>query len=199
MPTDLLPRLISVDRAVTRRIAYGLPHPGWFVRPLSVLSTSANHGVLWFVLAALPMLRRRPGGGRRFVYVSGAVLAAEVANYGVKLLVKRPRPVPEEADETLITAPKTSSFPSSHAAMAVAATATARRLSPRLAGPCGTLGAVLCASRPYLRVHYAGDVAVGLLVGRLVTSVYTRLVRAPAGKTGALAAALPASSGSDAS
>jgi membrane-associated phospholipid phosphatase len=199
MPTDLLPRLISLDRAVTRHVAYGLPHPRWFVRPLGVLSSSANHGVLWFALAAVPFALRRPRGGRRFLYVSGAVLAAEVANYGVKTLVERPRPAPEDGEETLIKSPRTSSFPSSHAAMAVAACATVRRLSPRMAGPCAILGGVLCASRPYLRVHYAGDVAVGLVVGRLVTSVYTRLVRAPIEQAGSRAVTLPGTTGSDAS
>lgn len=184
MPTDPLPRLESLDRAVTRRIAYGLPHPRWFVRPLAALSASGNHGILWFALAGVPVLLRRPGAGRRFAYVSGAVLAAEIANYGVKVLVHRPRPVPQDADETLIKAPRTSSFPSSHAAMAVGACAAVRRVSPPWGGPCATLGAVLCASRPYLRVHYAGDVVVGLGVGALVASLYRRTVRAPGADAG---------------
>lgn len=179
MPTDFLSRLDAMDRALTRCIAYDLPHPPCIVRPYGALSASGNHGVLWFALAALPMLLRRPRGAATFCYVSGAVLAAEVCNYGVKLLVRRPRPEPEDDAEGLLAMPATTSFPSSHAAMAVAAWATVRRVSPRLGSPCGILGAALCASRPYLRVHYAGDVAAGLIVGAAVSTVYTRLVRAP--------------------
>jgi membrane-associated phospholipid phosphatase len=178
MRTDPMPHLDSLDRVVTRQIAYALPHPRWFVTPLSVLSESANHGVLWFVLSTIPLAGRRPRGCARAAYVSGAVLAAEVINYGVKYVADRPRPVPE-AKDTLIAAPRTSSFPSSHAAMGIAACATVRRLYPRLGKPCAWLAAVLMLSRPYLRVHYAGDVAAGAVVGGAVSAVYTRLVPAP--------------------
>ena len=180
VPEGLLASLAAWDRAVSGRIATRWPPPRWFVRPLSVLSASANHGVLWFALASLPCLRRRPRGAAQWAYVSGGVLAAELVNYAVKLPVQRPRPTPADPKERLLEAPRTSSFPSSHAAMSVAACATVNRLWPGMRRPCLALAATLTASRPYLRVHYVGDVVAGIVVGRLVAAAYTRIVPAPA-------------------
>lgn len=170
----------ACDHVATRFIAEALPHPPLVTSLLGTLSRSADYGCLWFGLAAIPWLLRRPRGAARFFYVSAGVLGAEMLTYAVKRRVRRPRPPQREgAADGLVPLPPSHSFPSSHASMAVLAVATMSRLYPRLRGPVVVLAATLTASRVYLRVHYLGDVVAGLLLGRVLAAVFARTVRAP--------------------
>ena len=69
-------RLLRRDSAATQAVAR-LPHPRWLTAPYGALSLSANYGLLWFAIAAVPWLagassrrphlrlRRRVGAGHR--------------------------------------------------------------------------------------------------------------------------------------
>jgi hypothetical protein len=80
-------------------------------------SKLGNSGVGWVALGGLVALARRDP--RPAVAVAVAVWGTLAVNYGVKQLANRERPQHEDAPQ-LIDAPTSSSFPSSHAAMAAA-------------------------------------------------------------------------------
>jgi undecaprenyl-diphosphatase len=117
-------------------------------------------------LAALAALRHWHG----FVTLALSVAATEAGVAAVKLLVERPRPPAEDA----LTQASGFSFPSGHAATAVAVYAVlallvGRRCCDRtrivLAVVGGLIVVAVGASRVYLGVHYPTDVVAGWLTG----------------------------------
>ncbi|HVT00179.1 MAG TPA: phosphatase PAP2 family protein, partial [Solirubrobacterales bacterium] len=89
--------------------------------------------------------------------------AAIGLNYGVKLIVRRPRPVLAGLPP-LGGAPSSLSFPSAHSTSSFAV-ATAMTRVDRRAAIAFVPAAALAAGRPYLGMHYPSDVAVGVLLG----------------------------------
>lgn len=176
--------LVICDHALSRFIAYRLPHPPRFTRWLGVFSRCGDHGYVWYALGALPVILRRPGSGRRFAYVAGGQAAAEVLTHLVKIRIRRLRPAHDEGDPNgFIRQPASHSFPSAHASMGVVGVATLGESYPRARGLLTALLSILTFTRVYLRVHYAADVLAGLTFGTALAALYLRLVRAP-GTTG---------------
>jgi len=176
----LLERLAACDRAASNLVGVALPHPPRLTRALGIISRCGDHGLVWYAMAAVPLLARRPGSRARFRYIAGGILSAELVNFAVKLCVRRDRPsqAPEDGGN-YIKGPPTHSFPSAHATMSVVGVATMGRLYPRLKPAFAGLAALLAFTRAYLRVHYPGDVLAGLGFGTLVAAVYTRVARPP--------------------
>ncbi len=134
-------------------------------RVLPPLTSSADHGLLWFAVAGAML-----AAGQRRPALRGLVslgLASAVANVPAKLAVRRVRPensvVP--VARHLLRFPTTSSFPSGHSASAAAFTVGVALEKPLLAAPVGLLAAGVAYGRVHTGVHYPGDVAAGLLLG----------------------------------
>jgi len=129
------------------------------------LGKAANNGAVWLVLGiALAII----DADRRQEWLICAALGpiAIVLNYGIKLLVKRPRPVLEGLPP-LGGAPSSLSFPSAHALSSFAVATAMCRVDPAMAG---TLVVALAISlgRPYLGMHYPSDVLAGAVLGILL-------------------------------
>jgi membrane-associated phospholipid phosphatase len=171
-------RLLRRDGAATEAIAR-LPHPRWVTIPYGVLSLSANYGVVWFAIAAVPWLAGAAHGPRTFVFVAGSVLVTEWVTFAVKLVFTRSRPA--AVDPTLgghIPLPRSHSFPSSHASMGMAGMITVSSLYPVWLPGLALLTALLCFSRIYLGVHYVLDVLVGIVLGGVLGFLFVLLFRA---------------------
>ncbi len=173
-------RFDRLDRALSRRAAIEWPHPRWFTLPLSVLSLTANYGVLWYVVSLLPWLFGEPRPLAKALYVAVPVTLVEATGFAIKHFVARPRPpVADPSQPRQIPLPLSKSFPSSHASMGVVATFTLGALYPAAIPVLAVLALVLCFSRVYLGVHYLGDVLGGLLYGLLFGAAWVLLVPAP--------------------
>jgi YegS/Rv2252/BmrU family lipid kinase len=153
----------------------GLDHAMWSV------SRAANRGALWLSIAGL--LAKFGGRRGRRAAARGAVaigITSAVVNGPLKLVSRRRRPevalhLPRRG---LIATPRSSSFPSGHAASAAAfATAVAAEY-PRMAVPIAPLAALVAYSRVHTGVHYPGDVVAGAAVGAASGIVAGRVVRA---------------------
>jgi membrane-associated phospholipid phosphatase len=180
-PLTALERFDRLDRHVSRRIAVGLPRPRLFRLPLSALSLTANYGILWYGLALLPWLFAQPRPFSRALYVVVPVTLVEFTGYLIKLRVARPRPPIADPDLLeQIPLPRTHSFPSSHASMSVVGALTLGAMYPQALPVLVALVVVLCFSRVYLGVHYAGDVLGGMIYGLAVGSAWVLLVAPPA-------------------
>ena len=126
------------------------------------LGKAGNNAAVWVVLGlALALI----DPDRRESWLICAVLGpvAIVLNYGLKLLVRRPRPVLEGLPP-LGGAPSSLSFPSAHALSSFAVATAMIRVDPATAGAL-VVACALAFSRPYLGMHYPSDVLAGALLG----------------------------------
>ncbi len=163
----------DVDRSVSRRIASRPPSPLDTV--MKVLSTAADHSLLWFTVAAGLSLRRgagRKAAGRGVVAIA---LASTTANAVCKPLLPRRRPAAAElpAYQKLASPPTSSSFPSGHAASAAAFATAVGLESPRLGLALAPAAAAVAYSRVHVGVHWSSDVVTGAALG-VGTAVLTR-------------------------
>jgi membrane-associated phospholipid phosphatase len=128
----------------------------WLDRGLARYSRLGNKGELWVALGCVIALQR--GTPRPAVTTAATVWGTLVVNFTIKQVVRRARPTGDDLPRALIDAPASTSFPSSHAAMAAAAA----MVLPPVVIPAAAL---MAASRVYLGVHYPSDVAAGVVVG----------------------------------
>jgi membrane-associated phospholipid phosphatase len=126
------------------------------------LGKAGNNALVWVLLGiALALL----DSSRREEWLICAALGpiAIGLNYGIKLLVRRPRPVLEGLPP-LGGAPSSLSFPSAHAFSSFAVATAMFRVDPATAGAF-VVAFALSLGRPYLGMHYPSDVLAGALLG----------------------------------
>lgn len=121
---------------------------------------AGNYGALW---VAIGIVCGRPAR------VAATVWGTLAVNYAVKSGVRRERPAGLRA--TLVPAPASPSFPSSHAAMSTAAAIVLCAARPRLAPVWVGMAAAMAWSRVYAGVHHPGDVAAGVALGAVTGTV----------------------------
>jgi undecaprenyl-diphosphatase len=134
-------------------------------------SAVGDHGILWMGLAGAQAIRRRCRGAtvdewRRPLVraVTGLAIESALVNGPVKWLFPRKRPVFDGPRPRHLRQPRTSSFPSGHASAAFFAAALLRDDDPWW--PLYyAVGAVVAASRVYVRIHHASDVVGGAVLG----------------------------------
>lgn len=166
-------------------------------RMLPRLSVAADHGLLWAGIAALLALAGGRRGRRAAVRGMGSLgLASAVVNLPFKGLTRRRRPSLPGIDprRALHRPPRTTSFPSGHAASAAAFAAGAAFEMPALAVPLGALAGAVAYSRVHTGVHYPGDVLAGAASGAAAALLVRRLWP-PAPDEAALRALTPAAGG----
>lgn len=155
----------GTDRAISGAVAR-LPRSG-ADEGLRKLTASADQGGLWIAVAAVLAVRAgvtRRAALRGLISLSGASLLANVV---LKPVFPRRRPAAEllPVDRRLVRRPKSSSFPSGHAASAAAFATAVALESPRSAIVVGPLAATVAYSRVHTGVHWGSDVLAGAAVG----------------------------------
>ncbi|WP_328912594.1 MULTISPECIES: bifunctional phosphatase PAP2/diacylglycerol kinase family protein [unclassified Streptomyces] len=154
------------DRALFADVA-GRHWPG--AEPvLPRLSHAANHGRLWFAVAAGMAVAGGKSGRRAALRGLGSLAVASLTvNTVGKGAVRRSRPLLDAvpAIRRLRRQPVTSSFPSGHAASAAAFAAGAAAESGAWGTALAPVAASVAFSRVYTGVHYPSDVLVGCALG----------------------------------
>lgn len=137
-------------------------HTPGLVSAAQALGKAGNNGVVWVVLGlALALLD--PSRRESWLICAALGPVAIALNYGIKLAVRRPRPVLEGLPP-LGGAPSSLSFPSAHALSSFAVATAMYRVDSATAGALVVALAIsLC--RPYLGMHYPSDVLAGALLG----------------------------------
>ncbi len=151
----------SVDLKILRAMRTR-GHTPALERAAKLLGKAGNNGAGWFVAGAA-LATADPS--RRRAWAACALLgpAAIGVNFGIKLIVKRPRPV-LDGWPPLGSAPNSHSFPSAHSASSFAV-ATAMTRVDRRAAVAFVPAVAVALGRPYLGMHYPSDVAVGVGLG----------------------------------
>ncbi|MFJ2957659.1 phosphatase PAP2 family protein [Streptomyces sp. NPDC087270] len=154
------------DRALFTAVA-GRNWPG--AEPvLPRLSRIANHGRLWFGIAAGMAAVGGPNGRKAALRGVGSLaLASLTVNTLGKGAVRRARPLLDAVPviRQLQRQPVTTSFPSGHAASAAAFAAGVAAQSGAWGAAVAPVAASVAFSRVYTGVHYPSDVVVGAALG----------------------------------
>jgi undecaprenyl-diphosphatase len=171
----VLARLKAADEAAFARVAnFDTPT---LDATLPRLTHAADHGKIWFAIAAL--LWASGGKRQRRAALRGLValsITSGVVNGPMKGAMKRQRPLlnPVAMARRTKRAPRTSSFPSGHSASAAAFAAGVAMESPAVGVVAVPLAAAVGFSRVYTGVHYPGDVIVGAAVGAGIAAATTK-------------------------
>lgn len=194
-------RLIALDHQTFDAVA--TRHWPGADRLLPRLSRSANHGLLWFGVAAGIAATRTPRARRAALRGTASLsLASATINTLGKRSVRRARPLLDGVPlmRRLKRQPVTTSFPSGHSASAAAfATGVALESRGWGAGVAPVAGAV-ALSRVYTGVHFPSDVLAGAALGAGAAfavrgMVPTRNLLPPPGRPRVDAPALPGGKG----
>jgi membrane-associated phospholipid phosphatase len=176
--TDWLSEAKAIDAAVYGAItASETPSLDVAMRGLS---RAADQSKLWFAIAAAMALL---GGSRgRLAARKGLIslgFASGFANLVAKPLTGRRRPTRKEAEELAsrhVQMPRSSSFPSGHAASAFAFATGAASAQPLLSAPLRALATLVGYSRVHTGVHYPADVLAGAFIGVSAAELSGRLL-----------------------
>jgi undecaprenyl-diphosphatase len=143
------------------------------------LSRTADHSKISLVASAILSVARGRGGRRSALDgLASAAATAVVINLAFKGVGRR-RPDPVAAGVRLarqVRMPKTTSFPSGHAASAFAFATGVGHVLPREAVPLHVLAGLIAYSRVHTGVHYPADAAAGALVGITIAQLTARAI-----------------------
>jgi membrane-associated phospholipid phosphatase len=157
----------SLDLAVYAAIA-ATPTPT-LDRFFRRLSRAADNSKLWIASAAGLATIGGPGGRRAAVNgLASVAVTSAVVNLVLKPLGRRHRP--DRATHHVpitrqVTMPRTTSFPSGHAASASAFATGVASAAPEAGIPVSTAATLVAYSRVHTGVHYPIDVIAGSLTG----------------------------------
>jgi undecaprenyl-diphosphatase len=162
-----------IDSALYAAIA-ATPTPA-LDRGMATVSRAADHSRLWLSVAALlavgrgPSGRRAAGAGLASVAATSALVNAVLKPIGGR---RRPDPIAEQVPlARQVRMPRSTSFPSGHAASAFAFATSTGRILPREAVALQAFAAVVAYSRVHTGVHYPADVVTGSLIGVAVAQL----------------------------
>lgn len=147
-------------------------------RVFATASTLGDFSVIWH-LANVARATTSPTR-RRQLPVLAVLIGAEslIVNQGIKRLFRRTRPTETGDDRYVVRRPSTSSFPSGHASAAGFTATVLTAWDGKRSRPLWwSVAGIVAASRAYVRIHHASDVAAGLVVGVALGRGARRLVR----------------------
>ena len=168
-------RIVKADLALFRAVTR--MEPPLLDRGLPLLSRSANHSLLWIAMAGgLATWGGRYGKRAAVRGIGSIALTSSIVSGVLKNLFRRPRPLLHDVPlaRQLTRQPRTTSFPSGHAASACAFAVGVSSEVPVLGPPIGLLAATVACSRVYTGAHYPVDVLVGGALGSGI-ALLTRL------------------------
>jgi undecaprenyl-diphosphatase len=130
------------------------------------LSDIARGGFIWIAFAVLIAFLYRSRWPAVVQVVLAVALSFLITDYVAKPFFNRARPFESYAESRVYGyKPTTGSFPSGHAATAIAGACALASLAPEARVIFWMFAVLIACSRVYLGVHYPADVLAGALLG----------------------------------
>jgi membrane-associated phospholipid phosphatase len=171
-------RVGEIDGAVDKWWDEHLRGRLWIDRLMYAATAAGDQGAIWMLLAAIQAGLGRQGGQRvaRVTLLLG--VESLVVNGPIKWIFRRSRPAQDVAHPHWLRRPRSSSFPSGHAAAGFFGAAILR--DGDNAWPLYyALAAIVAASRVHVRIHHASDVVAGAALGVVLGKMARPLARPP--------------------
>ena len=161
----MLDGLAALDEATLRAI-HALPHPGWLNGLMMGASTVGIGGAMWLAIGLILALLREIAIrdlGRLALAIALVHLTVDVV---LKPSIDRSRPPARLADLAIaVDVPDTRSFPSGHAANALAGALVLTAVWSRARPVVWVAAVIVATARVYLGIHYPLDALAGSLTG----------------------------------
>ncbi len=152
------------------------------------LSRAADQSKLWIASGAFLATAGGRGGRRAAIDGLASVgLTSAVVNLALKPLGGRRRPDRDAYEVPVVrqvAMPRTTSFPSGHAASAFAFASGVGASMPAAGIPLSALATLVAYSRIHTGVHYPGDVVVGSVTGMALSPLAVAVMRRRRARTG---------------
>lgn len=170
----MLDAIASADAAALELIL-ALPAPEWLHRLWLLASVVATGGGVWIVLGVALAVTGRIRLHDAVVLLATIALVHVVVDVLIKPSVGRPRPeVHATSRPVSAVPPRSPSFPSGHAANAVASALVLTRRWTAHRTAVWSAAALVAVARVGLGWHYPGDAAAGALTGLLCAQLCLR-------------------------
>jgi undecaprenyl-diphosphatase len=137
-------------------------------RVVRAFSNLGECGALWIGLGLATSLLGAPEHRRPRLKAGAVAGGGFLLNWGLKQVVRRPRPKLEGLPPIGHTVSGLS-FPSAHATASFAGASLLSETLP--AAPLYAAAVAMAASRPWLGVHYPSDVVAGAVLGTAVAEI----------------------------
>lgn len=171
--------IINFDILATNFLKNIIPHNFIFDSIFYFFSFKGSAIFIWiFVLIIILIIEEKkyPGISKNdknffVVFILSILLSLIIVEYPLKNLFKRPRPNSNNQHQFLLSSkkcPTNYSFPSSHAAIAFAATTILIFFDKKRRLFYYTLAFLICYSRIYLGCHFFFDVFFGAFLGNII-------------------------------
>ncbi len=137
-------------------------------------------GLVWHLFHVVPR-RASTAGTKLYAYLQGievvtSTMIVWAVVHMIKVVAVIARPFATLSDVRLVVLhEQTYSFPSMHAALAMALATAVYLHHPRLGKNLFLLAGFIALSRVYVGVHYPVDIVVGVLIGCIIPVVIYRL------------------------
>jgi len=157
--------VLTLDETV-RAWVWAMPRPAALDWLMLAASTIGTRALIWLILGAATAIVRPERAGGVWQLTLAIVLCSLAVDGVLKPGIARDRPFIADATRLVLgDRPSTTSFPSGHAATAVAGAYVLSRVWSRGRAWLWALAAIILFSRVYVGVHYPIDVLAGALVG----------------------------------
>ena len=153
---------LGMDAAILQHVI-ALRRP-WLDDVMVFASALGSGGFLWIVIGSIAGIFPRHTAAMWRLWLA-LLLSFLIVDDVVKPSFGRARPFEVMEIQMIDARPASASFPSGHAAMAMAGTLGVTRMLPHSGWILWPVALLIAISRVYLGVHWASDVAAGIVLG----------------------------------